>query len=365
MTQKQKKFWNMVKNEKKNSGEIKIYGEISDYNWWGDSITPKDFATDLADLGDVENIDVRINSGGGGVFAGLSIYNQLKRHSANITVFVDGLAASIASIIAMAGNKIVIPTGSFFMIHNPMSSVWGGDANELRETAELLDKIRDSLVDVYEARTSMNRDEIVEKMDNESWFGASEAVEFGLADEIEEAMSVTASMQGRMAIFNGVNIDLSRFTNAPKLPKQQANPSNEPQNIVQNTNNEVKKTVKNLEELKNEHPDIYNQAIQAGAEQERGRIEALDKVKDSNPGNDEIINKAKYETFNTAEQAALDILNAQSAKRNDYLNNVKNDAQNSGINNVTPQEPHNQKTVNEEAKEKGSAIANFINKNRG
>lgn len=212
-----KKFWNL-KMTAKNSAELILYGPISEYSWWGDEITPKQFSDDLNALGDVEEISVRINSGGGDVFAGMAIYSMLKRHEANIIVYIDGLAASIASIVAMAGDRIIMPKGAMMMIHNPWTSIWGADANVLRHTADVLDKIRDALVDVYTDKTNLDKDEIISMLDAETWMTAAEAVEKGFADEIEEKFAIAASIRGNMAIINGITVEWSRFINPPKLP---------------------------------------------------------------------------------------------------------------------------------------------------
>ena len=103
-----KKFWNFIKNEA-GDGELTLYGEISDVTWWGDEITPQQFKKDLDDLGDISNLNIYINSPGGDVFAGQTIYSILKRSQAHITVYIDGLAASIASIVAMAGDEVIMP----------------------------------------------------------------------------------------------------------------------------------------------------------------------------------------------------------------------------------------------------------------
>ena len=113
------KFWDF--KAKENKAELMLYGEISDTSWWGDEVTPKAFKSELDALGDVEQIDIYINSGGGDVFAGEAIYNMLRRHNAKKVVHVDGLAASIASIIAMVGDEIVMPENAMLMIHE----AWG------------------------------------------------------------------------------------------------------------------------------------------------------------------------------------------------------------------------------------------------
>lgn len=211
-----KKFWKMKKLN--NSAELILYGDISSESWWGDEITPKQMADELLALGNVSEILVRINSGGGDVFAGVAIHSMLKRHEANVTVYVDGLAASIASVIAMAGDKIIMPKGSMMMIHNPWS--WTvGEAKDFRKMADTLDTIRESMLEIYSERTGMKPDDIKELLDAETWLTATEAVAKGFATEVEESQSVAASMKGKTAVFNGISMDFSKFSKAPNLPE--------------------------------------------------------------------------------------------------------------------------------------------------
>ena len=191
------KFWDMavVKDAVADTdiGQITMYGDISDTSWWGDEITPAQFKADLDNLGDVKNIDIYINSGGGDVFAGYAIYNMLKRHSAKKTVYIDGLAASIASLIAMAGDEIVMPSNSMMMIHNAWAIV-AGNKTDLRDMADQLDKVDGLLVDTYVKKTGLEQDEVVAMLDNETWLTASEAVEKGFATRLEEPTAVAASI---------------------------------------------------------------------------------------------------------------------------------------------------------------------------
>lgn len=164
-------------------------------------------------------INVRINSPGGDVFDGVAIYNALVRHSARIVVHVDGLAASIASIIAMAGDEVRMHAGSFFMIHDPwMLAI--GPADEMRSVADLLDKVADSLAGIYEQRTGLPRAEIVEMMAAETWMGADEAREKGFADSVEEADGKEPEPSARF--------DLSAFNHPPERLAASAERRTEP-----------------------------------------------------------------------------------------------------------------------------------------
>lgn len=197
-------------------GELLLYGIISDVSWWGDEITPKQFKQDLDALGDIDELRVYINSDGGDVFAGQAIHSMLKRHKARVIVYVDGLAASIASVIAMAGDVVRMPRNAMMMIHNPWTFTWG-NAEQLRKVADDLDVIRESIVAAYEDKSGLTRDELIPMLDAETWLTADEAVSKGFADEIEEAKKVAASLTGGRLVVNGQSFDLSRFRNPPKL----------------------------------------------------------------------------------------------------------------------------------------------------
>lgn len=211
------KFWNLKKTG--NSAELLIYGEISDMVFWGDEVVPKDIDTELKAMGDVDEIVVRINSPGGGVWAGIAIHTMLTRHKAYKTVYVDGMAASIASIIAMAGDKIIMPLGSMMMVHNPLTIAMG-NANELRVVADRLDSVRNAMLSIYTNKTGKTDGEIIALLDAETFMTAGEAVLNGFAHEVEKGAKVAACMRGDKAIINGIEMDLSKFKNAPKLPEE-------------------------------------------------------------------------------------------------------------------------------------------------
>lgn len=166
--------------------EISIYDEIGA---WG--VTAKDFIGELRNV-KAQSITLSINSPGGSVFDALAIYNALRQHEASVTVKVMGVAASAASLIAMAGDKIIMPENAFMMIHNPINFAYG-NAEDMREMADILDKIGASLVATYVARTGLPEDEVKALLDAETWLNAEEAVEKGFADEMEAALKVAAS----------------------------------------------------------------------------------------------------------------------------------------------------------------------------
>jgi ATP-dependent Clp protease protease subunit len=172
--------------------EVFIYDEIGG-GFWSDGITPSGFIDEIKSLklkkGDTLN--VRINSPGGDVFDGNTIYNYLRSLKAKVAVTIDGLAASAASVIAMAGDTISMPENSFLMIHNPwMMAV--GDSQVMRKAADDLDVIREGAVKTYLSRTNVSRDELVAMLDEETWLDAEKAIELGFADEVLEPVRAAA-----------------------------------------------------------------------------------------------------------------------------------------------------------------------------
>ena len=186
-TNDNKSFWkfkNYLNKENKKEAELLLYGVIGDDGFW-DEVTSKQFAEELKTVEDAVKINVRINSPGGDVFAGQAIYSMLKRCKSEVIVYIDGLAASIASIVAMAGDKIIMPKNAMMMIHKPWTYT-AGNATDMREQADTLDKVEESLVAVYVDKTGLDAEEIKTLLADETWLTASDALEKGFIDEIEE-----------------------------------------------------------------------------------------------------------------------------------------------------------------------------------
>lgn len=197
-------------------GEVYIYGEIDDFKWWGDEVTPTDIKEELEKLKDVDEINVYVNSPGGGVFAGVAIYNELKRFNKPVTSYIDGIAASIASLIVLAADKVVMPSNAIYMIHNPWSCVCG-NASEMRDVADKLDKITDStLVTTYKAKTGLSEEKIKELLAEETWMNGEEAAELGFVDEVLEEQKVAACYVGDNIKFSNVEVQLNKFKAFPK-----------------------------------------------------------------------------------------------------------------------------------------------------
>ncbi|HWA22319.1 MAG TPA: head maturation protease, ClpP-related [Caulobacterales bacterium] len=172
------------------AGEVLLYGDIG-ASFWGDGITAKAFADELKTMGAVDTLDVRINSYGGDVFDGLAIHRQLIDHGAEVTTHIDGIAASIASVIAMAGNKIIMSESGQLMIHDAWT-VAIGNAEELRAVADRVDTTSATMAELYAKRSGASADKIRDWMRAETWFNGKEAALVGLVDEVAENVAIAA-----------------------------------------------------------------------------------------------------------------------------------------------------------------------------
>ncbi|MEV2287065.1 head maturation protease, ClpP-related [Paenibacillus larvae] len=215
---KKNTFWEMkMSADGSSSADIFIYGDIVTYQWDEVDTSATSFKEDLDRLGDLSTINLYINSPGGSVFEGIAIHNMLKRHKAKVNVYVDALAASIASVIAMAGDTIYMPKNSMLMIHNPWIFAWG-NAAEMRKIADDLDRIGNSSKQTYlqKAGLKLTDEKLQEMLDAETWLSADEAFAYGLCDVVQEASQIAASISDEF---------ISRYKNVPKqLVSQQKTP---------------------------------------------------------------------------------------------------------------------------------------------
>lgn len=170
--------------------EICILEQIGENFWTGEGMTAKKFSKELQAL-DVDTIDLHINSPGGSVFDGQTIYTQLRNHRALVNVHIDGLAASIASVIAMAGDTVIMPRNALMMIHDPTGYAMG-TAEDMRKTAGALDKVKGTIIAAYQDKTGLPDDQLAEMMSDETWMTAAEAVELGFADKIIAPVNMIA-----------------------------------------------------------------------------------------------------------------------------------------------------------------------------
>ena len=175
-----KRFWNWIRNEA-GGRVLRLEGPIDEESFWGDEVTPKAFREELeADSGD---ITVWINSPGGNVFAAAEIYTMLRDYKGAVTVKIDAIAASAASVIAMAGNKVLVSPVAMLMIHDP-STIAMGNARDMEKAISTLNEVKESIINAYAFKTGLTHSRIAKLMENETWMNAKKAVELGFADEI-------------------------------------------------------------------------------------------------------------------------------------------------------------------------------------
>ena len=175
-----KRFWNWIKNEA-GGLVLRLEGPIDEESFWGDEVTPKAFREELeADSGD---ITVWINSPGGNAFAAAEIYTMLRDYQGAVTVKIDAIAASAASVIAMAGNKVLMSPVAMLMIHDP-STIAMGNARDMEKAISTLNEVKESIINAYAFKTGLTHSRIAKLMENETWMNAKKAVELGFADEI-------------------------------------------------------------------------------------------------------------------------------------------------------------------------------------
>ena len=175
------KFWNWVRNEDTGAAELIFNGPISEDTWFGDEITPAMFRNELSKVSG--DLTVWLNSPGGDVFAASQIYTMLRSHKGKVTVKIDGIAASAASVVAMAGDETLIAPTGMLMIHNP-STVAFGNKEAMQKAIELLDEVKESIINAYEEKSGLSRSKIARMMDEETWLNAKKAQSLGLVDGI-------------------------------------------------------------------------------------------------------------------------------------------------------------------------------------
>jgi ATP-dependent protease ClpP protease subunit len=320
------KFWNFVAAAGEKPAELILYGDISSYSWWGDEVTPAEFNKELCALGDISEIVVRINSGGGDVFAANAIYTRLKDHKAKITVKIDGWAASAATIIAMAGDVIMIPASGVFMIHKPMYGIYGWyNEDEFNKMSDELAVIKNSMINAYALKTGIDKEEIAALMTAETWYTGEEAVAAGFCDEVMfaevQALAIAASAKS--------------YKNPPKALL------NLPAGGVANkiTKGDKSMDIRTVEDLKAAYPELVAQvesaAADAAAKAERERIKAIEDCAPA--GFEEAVAKAKFTEPVTAEALAVKILAQQKAQGGQYLEDRAKDIAASGIEGVKPE----------------------------
>lgn len=303
-----KKFWALTPSAEADELDLTVYGYIAASEMWSDEVGAKQFREALDAHKGVKRINVRINSGGGEVFAGIAIHSMLQAHPAEVLVTVEGLAGSAASLIAMAGH-VTIARGAQIMIHNVSTIVMGG-ADDLRHTADVLDGLQDSLIAIYRAKTGKTPKALRELLAAETWLTAEQAVEQGFADVV--AGEVVPEARGEAVFFASVGyprgrVPASVLAHVP-APQTEEPPKVEPQE---------EPVPLTREQLAAEAPDLLAAIIDEGRAEERARMQAIDEI--AVPGHEALILSARYTVPLTAEALAVAILRAERESRSAYV----------------------------------------------
>lgn len=338
------KFWKF-RNQTSTSAELILYGNISDTSWWGDEVTPKQFAKDLNALGAVAEITVRINSGGGDVFAAQTIGNLLEQHSAAVTARIDGLCASAATIIASHCDKVIAANDSTYMIHPVKLGIYGyTDAAALQQYLDALAAIKENIISLYVKKTGRDKDEITGWMDATSWWTAAQAKENGFVDELtdDDQEAVVENRNGLLFV-NSVNTGLP-FSSAPQFVQDSlaadsaagrfanTKPAGQPEHIKEVQDMDPK----TVDDLRKAWPALVDQieqaAAQAATEAERARIQSIEDM--ALPGSEEITAKAKFTEPVSAEDYAKALVKHAKTQGATYLQQMEQEAKESGANGV-------------------------------
>lgn len=293
------KFWNFKNSA--DSAELLIYGEIVSERGWLSSdseVSASEFHTELESLSG-KDLTVRVNSPGGDVFAAHAIHNQLRAYKGHVTAVIDGIAASAASVVVMAAEKIIMPANSMMMIHNPALGLQAYyNEQDLQKCIDALKPIKESIIAAYMRHTTVDRAEVARMMDDETWLTADECVRLGFADEIDG--QVEPVMRGANLVVNSVMFDTRKFSNLaglqkcldrckpiPITSKKEINMSIKLSKLASfltglglDVDNDIKHAenpAKHMEELKEPVVDTAKIA-QDAVEAERQRVAALDEL---------------------------------------------------------------------------------------
>ena len=401
------KFWNITSIDD-DTGEIDLYGDVvssKPRNWWtgealeGEFISPEGFKEDLEAVADKKNIVLKINSCGGDVYSGIAIHNIIKGLSANITVVIEGIAASAASIIAMAGDTIKMHEGSIMMIHGVSTLLWDYmNIQDLKKLENSMEAIEKAIANIYHAKTGIDVDELRNMMKDETWMTGDEAVEMKFADSMIEEdekeeddenpfTNMTAMMTAdhKHIFVNGVQHSTAGMMNIPswipvlkKSVKQQAeaktvdNKSKEPKKVQEGADKMDKK------QFMNEYPELYAEIVKEAKDSatqdvqnkineavnaERTRINEIDEIADQIP-DQAMVNEAKYgEDGKRMNASQLSFAALKAAKNNgaQFLNNLNQGFKNSGAEDVEPEPSDSDEKTDEEAVNEFMQFYNGVN----
>lgn len=342
MPKKMDKFDFRMENVTDKTADIYMYGPVMNEKWWDeeDGIVPTEILKALNGVKG-KDLNIHLHSGGGHVVAAMAIYTQLANHEGKKTIIIDGLAASAATVIAMAGDEVRMSESGIFMIHNA-SGISLGNASQMRKDADRVEKMSNIALELYANKTGKSQDEIKQMMDDETWMTAKEAKELGFIDSVISKTENEPQMMADGAVM-WCGIDVTEYKN--RLPavlnavgqdatKTKPKPNNQPKG-------ESQMDELTLAMLKEKFPDVYQQAISEAVAQakeeaiatERARMQAIDEI--AEPGHEELVKKAKYDLNMTAGDFAIEAIKANKANLSMMQTQRQQEITESGVNDVT------------------------------
>lgn len=352
-----KKFW-QFRNQADSTVELLLYGDISQTSWWGDEATPRQFADELAGLGALDKIVVRINSGGGDVFAAQAIGNLLEQHPAEVSAKIDGLCASAATIVACHCGRVIAANDSTYMVHPVRIGAYGYyNAEELQKYTEALAAIKESIVSLYVKKTGRDKDEVTAWMDATSWWTAAAAKENGFVDELVDDEEVVAENRDGLLFVNSVNMNVP-FDKAPTFVQSSkaaipARGTPHPYGseaadgcaaaagrfVNNNRHKEVKNMaseIKTVDDLRGAYPALVGEIEEAAAQEardaERQRIQDIEEM--SLPGSEDMTAEAKFTKPMSAADYAKAVVKNAKKQGDKFLAGAAKDADDGGVNSV-------------------------------
>ncbi len=351
--------------ESDDEAEVNMYGEVVSEiptDWWGDKIEGmyivlSDFLNDMERLKSKSKVTFHINSPGGEVFAGISIYNRMKEFKGIVSTVVDGLAASAASIIAQGGTKghRKVCNGSLTMIHGASSFMFGRyNANELKDSIAQLNAIDKSIAEIYAACTGLDQEKVKSMLTKTTWMSAQDAVNNGFADGITDAgqpVTMSISKDRNILVVNGIPMSVKGFMDIPDYIQvcEEVTAGKHP-DVIENIQTGGEKHM-TLEELTKQEPELVDQirnaaiqsaqtdtqqAVSAAVSNELNRLKSIDEIA-GKIADKALVERAKYgETKMSAADLALEALKLQNDAGQTFLDNMKEDVKNSRAEAITP-----------------------------
>ncbi|WP_333593574.1 head maturation protease, ClpP-related [Anaerospora hongkongensis] len=367
------RFWNFSNQPDSEEIELRISGDIVDdesywfYEWLGISAaSPNAFREELKAYAG-KNLMVWIDSRGGDTAAAAGIYNAIKEHKGQVTVKVEN-AFSAASVIAMAGDVIKMSPVGVMMIHNPWTGV-SGEARKLRQVADVLDVVKDTIINAYQMKTGKSRSKISQMMDNETWMSAKTAKAEGYIDEILYVDNKDLPVENSFGMFSHLAIQNRASASVMKYIEQF-------KNQLENVEGEMEVPINSVEDLRKEKPELHNQVIQDAIKAERERIAALDALNDPmSPAVQDLIAEAKNTGKTAADiQSVVNIVRkhsgditaaAENKAGEQFFNTVVEDNKASGVDGAKATGSGSQVDSKQKDAAAASFMASIINKKNG